>query len=239
MYTWEMSPTKRPSLPARTQRSSPTRAFDSFWRALSEINDFNWFARAGFDSLRRLRPPGVGHPKDFIAPEIAAHLNVDLHEFDRRLAEQAQRLLCLTLVDVVTFYEEFLLQTLMRELPTRPGFKPQKPLAKQVKAIINGSYEKRPEDLDKALGLDIVNLGSEHELDIADLKAAFLARNCIVHAGGVVGDREILPLATLIPGLAQGDLLPLSESLWRRFLDAMGNHAQDIDLLTRVGYRCA
>jgi len=61
-------------------------------------------------------------------------------------------------------------------------------------------------------------------------------RNCIVHAGGTVGAREQPRLAKLVPALQQGDAFPLDEPLWRRLLDALWAHAQDVDLLVRVGY---
>ncbi|WP_163786798.1 hypothetical protein [Myxococcus vastator] len=224
-------------MPARTARPPITEALKSFKQAISEINDFYWGARAGFDSLRRLRPPTAVLPADFLEPAIAAHLNVNLTEFDRRLDEQPRRLHYLCLVDAVTFYEEFLLKTLVRELPSRKVFKPNKPTEKQAKNIINGSYEKRPEDIDDALELDICSFGSEHDLDIEDLKSAFLARNCIVHAGGTVSDRELPRLSLLVPGLKESDRLPVDEPLWRRFLGALLNHAEDLDLLTRLNYR--
>lgn len=245
--------TLRPSLPLRTLRPANTSAYDSFWRALSEVNAFYWLASAGFDALVRLRPSDAKHPKDFIESNIANHLNIiispseaesaarlnvivpPLAKFDGQLAEQPQRLLYLTLVDIVTFYEEFLIQTLIRELPIRSKPNPKKTLYQQAKSIINGKYENRPEDLDDALELDIVSLGSEHDLVLADLKAAFLARNCIVHTGGVVGERE-KSLAALMPDITLGGRMPLSEAVWRRFLEAMNRHVQDIDLLTRVGY---
>jgi hypothetical protein len=110
-----------------------TPALAVFKQAVSEVNDFYWGARAGFDALRRLRPPQAKRPADFLEPTIAGHLNVDLQEFERRLDEQPRRLHYLTLVDVVTFYEEFMLQTLIRELPTRPTYDPTKSVEKQAK----------------------------------------------------------------------------------------------------------
>jgi hypothetical protein len=227
----------RPSLPSRTRRPAVTAALDSFGKAISEINDFYWGARAGFDALRRLRPSDARHPAEFIEPAIAAHLNVDLPEFDRRLDEQPLRLHYLCLVDSVTFYEEFLLKTLVRELPTRGELKRGKSIEAQAKNIINGSYETRAANIDDALQLDIVSRGSEHDLKVDDLTTAFLARNCIVHTGGVISAREEPLLKNVVPGVAAGQRLPLDEPLLKRFLGAMWQHAQDVDLLVRVDYQ--
>lgn len=224
----------RTYLPEKTARPKVSAALDAFWAAISDINNFYWGARAGFDALRRLRPPTATRPQDFIDAAIAAHLNVPLSDFDRGLDEQPLRLHYLCVVDAVTFYEEFLMQTLFRELPLRPGFDATKPLEKQVKKIVNGYYESRPEDVDLALGIDVITNGTEHSLVLDDLKATFLARNCIVHAGGIVSSRELSRLSALFPGLRLGDKLPVDEAVWRRFCQALWNHAQDVDLLTRV-----
>ncbi len=232
-----MPPPLRPTLPATTARPPVTGALDAFWKSISAINDFYWRTLAGFDALRRLRPASATRPSDFIDGAIAAHLNVELPEFDRRLGEQPLRLHYFSLVDAVTFYEEFLLQTLIRELSSHPAFNPNKTAEKQANNVINGKYEQRAVAIDDALELDIVSLGSEHELSVDDLTACFLLRNCIVHSGGVVTTRELPTLEALVPGLAVGARFPLEEALWRRFLSALWKHAQDIDLLVRVGYR--
>ena len=50
--------------------------------------------------------------------------------------------------------------------------------------------------------------------------------------------REVEGLKGVVAaGLKVGDMLPLDEKLWRRFINALWSHAQDIALLTRVGYR--
>ncbi|NOU34192.1 MAG: hypothetical protein HOO96_40385 [Polyangiaceae bacterium] len=235
-----MKPTQtrlRSRLPEATDRPPVTGALDTFWKSISAINYFYWATLAGFDALQRLRPASATEPRDFIEGSIAAHLNLNLPEFDRLLAEQPLRLRYFSLVDAVTFYEEFLLQTLIRELPTRPTLKPEKPLEKYAKNVIDGRYERRAVEIDEALQLDIVSLGSEHELVVGDLTASFLVRNIVVHAGGVVSSREVPTLSPLVPGLLAGVPFPLDEALWRRFLSALWKHAQDIDLLVRVGYR--
>ncbi len=225
---------ERPYLPPRDQRPPITPALASFRDAISEINDFYWVVLAGLDSLRRLRPTSATAPADFVAAALAAHLNLPLNDFDSLLDEQPRRLHYLCVVDAVTFYEEFLLQTLLRELPCRPEFNKDKPTVKQAKKVINGDYETRPEDIDRALGIDVTSVGTEHELVVEDLKATFLARNCIVHSGGVVTDRELGRLGTMVSPLKRGDRLPIDEALWRRLCASLWRHAQDVDLLTRV-----
>ena len=224
----------RPHLPAKTNRPPVSPALKSFSVAISEINDFYWSALAGFDALSRLRPQTATKPSDFIEPAIAAHLNVSLDEFDKRLNGQPLRLHYLCVVDAVTFYEEFMMQTLIRELPKQPGFIGTKPVEKQAKKVINGTYESRPEEIDTALGIDVTTNGTEHALVLNDLKAAFLARNSIVHTGGIVSHRELPRLQVLIPALKVGDKLPIDEALWRKFCRALFDHAQDVDLLTRT-----
>lgn len=224
----------RADLPQKTDRPPATPALNAFWKAISDINDFYWCAHAGFHALKRLRPATAIKPADFIEPKIAAHLNISLVQFERRLDEQPLRLHYLCVVDAVTFYEEFLFQTLVRELPKRPGFNSTKPLDRQAKKVIDGSYERRPEDIDRALGITVTTHGTEHGLVLDDLKAAFLARNCIVHAGGVVSARELPRFVPLIGSLKAGDKLLVDEALWRRFCHALFDHAQDVDLLTRI-----
>lgn len=240
---------------SRSKRPPRTSFLINFERSISNLNDFLWASLASYECALSYRPQSAQSAKDFLSPELSAHLNVSPRDFDILVASQEARLYRLILVEAVVFYEEYL-GGIIKHSIAKSWITPETPAKISVKLterdassdihknardklaihfsekLVNSPYSKRHIEIDKALGIRSVSL-AEHKTKHDHLILAGEFRNCIVHAGGITDERTIKNCSSIIPKLKLGEIIPLDRLLILTLLKELLNHACDIDLFIR------
>lgn len=240
---------------SRSKRPPRTSFLISFERSISNLNDFLWASLASYECALSYRPQNAQNSKEFLSPELSAHLNVSSGDFDILVTSQEARLYRLILVEAVVFYEEYLGGIIKHSIikswiTPKTSAKISVKLTEQdvssdvhknvrdelaihfAEKLVNSSYASRHIEIDKAFGIRAVSL-TEHKTKHDHLVLAGEFRNCIVHAGGIADERTIKNCSSIIPGLKLGEIIPLDRSLILTLLKELLSHACDIDLFIR------
>ncbi len=242
--------TLTPDLPPQTA------AFKRFEAANIELNRFYWVFRVSLEYMTPQVSTVANVPALFQNPNAAAkNLNISSSQFlaESPATERVARHSMLTLA--ITSFEEYLKDVLTTFLVKnwkadktyKIAFRPEELPAQNevvdwlknraVKSIVDEHIGKNYSARFAAIAKLITSFGAgtPNLSQNADLlgAAACEARNCIVHASGIVDERTKNSLIAYLPSLSAGDKLDIDESLLWKFLGALRDSARAIDVEIR------
>lgn len=241
--------TLTPDLPPQTA------AFKRYEAANIELNRFYWVFRVSLEYMTPQVSTVANVPALFQSPNAAKNLNISSRQFlaESPETERVARHSMLTLA--ITSFEEYLKDVLTTFLITnwkpdktyKIAFRPEELPAqnevvdwlknRSVKAIADEHIGKNYSVRFTAIAKLITSFGAgtPNLSQYADLlgTAACEARNCIVHASGIVDERTKNSLIAYLPSLSVGDKLDIDEDLLWKFLGALRDSARAIDVEIR------
>lgn len=238
-----------PDLPPQTP------AFKKFEEANIELNRFYWVFRLSLEYVTPYVSTVDNVPALFQSSNAAKNLNISSGQFLAESPETERVARHSMLILSITAFEEYLKNVLTTFLVTnwkpdktyKISFRPEELPApnevvdwlknRSVKAIVDEhigkSYSSRftaIANLITSFGAGFPNLSLNANLLGA---AACEARNCIVHAYGIVDERTKSSLMAYIPSLAVGNKIDIDEDLLWSFLGALRDSARAIDVELR------
>jgi len=224
-----------------------------FEHEFENLNAFYWTHQAA-TALMYQQAAGHERVSDFIPADQAQRLNISRDEMTAMAPRVQQTVRYSMLIQVVTYYEVYLADFLFElvkslwplknqiSVKIRPTDLPAANLdlylqrvtiESLIKSIIDENYSIREKRINKLLTENNFEPPADSPGRTSLVVAACEIRNCIVHAGGIVDDRALNALNSLIPGLRIGDLLKLEESLMWQLLGAIRDSARALDYVVR------
>jgi len=232
-----------------------TAAYKRFEKTNVQLNRFYWTFKCATDHFL----PAVGavqRVRDLVTTKSGAQLDLSSAQFLAEYPETERVARHSFLVLSVTAFEDymkdalndFLVRNWKPDKTYRVSFKPQDLPApadvhgwlrdKTVQGIVDDYMARGYDSRFAAVSRVVVEYGAgQPTLPAAAQTLASLAceaRNCIVHASGIVDARAVAALHTEIPGISMGTTLNVEESLLWRFLGALRDSARALDVQLRV-----
>jgi hypothetical protein len=240
--------TLKPDLPPQTD------AFKRFEKAIVELNHFYWTFKCALEHMIPAMSTVQSVP-ELLKGKSARQLNISSSQFLTEVPETERVARHSLLVLSVTSFEDYLKESLTTfliknwkmERTYKVSFRPQdlpspqdthdwlrqKSIQSVVNDILGRAYDKRFE----AIAQLVNDYGADRpglEQEMRNLAVvACEARNCIVHSSSVADERTAIALASIIPGIAKGASLDVSEDILWKFLGALRDSARSLDVQLR------
>ncbi|KAB0648376.1 hypothetical protein [Burkholderia diffusa] len=241
--------TLTPDLPPQTA------ALKRFERTIEELNHFYWTFKCSLEfTLSHMA--GSAMVPQVLSGQSASHLNIPTAKFiaDAPTTERFARYSLL--VHAVTTFEDYLKEVLSNflvlnwksdktyKVSFRPeeidpgadvqGWLRQRAVEGVVSEYLSRTYRKRFPAICTLLKEHGASCPTPSQATQDLASAACEARNCIVHAAGVVDARAERALASHIPGISIGTVLDVSEALLWQFLGALRDSGRALDVEIRA-----
>ncbi|WP_374327586.1 hypothetical protein [Azonexus sp.] len=231
-----------------------TAAFNRFEQTNVELNRFYWTFKC---SLEHILPymAVVGSVPELLKGPSGERLNISSNQFIAEAPQTERVARHSLLVLAVTAYEDYLKEILTTFLiknwksdkTYKVSFRPQDLPAtadmqdwlreKSMQTVVDDHISRAYDGRFAAISKLVVEYGAQRpnlHKSMQELSGkACEARNCIVHSSAIVDARAAKALVSVVPGIAEGASLDISEDLLWKFFGALRDSARALDVELR------